>query len=284
MSRLAGGVAGGERLAWALFVAAVMHGVVILGVSFGSPELDGPEEVPTLEVILLDSPLPGEAAPEDAEYLAQANQRGAGNVTERVQPELHTAPPAPQLPENLARGLEVGFTTARPGGPAAEHVSARRSPAELTAAPHPLEQESRPAQRPPEGGVSRVTTREEREHFVSVTTRESVFAEYLAAWKARMERLGTLNFPNVARSGQSGNPVVEVALEADGRVREVRVTRSSGHGALDQAALDLVRLASPYDPFPAPIRASYDVLRFAYEWRFIEGRPAGSELRAPAPP
>lgn len=284
MSRLAGGVAGGERFGWALFVAAVLHGVAILGISFSGPELDGPEEVPTLEVILLDSPVPGEAPPEDADYLAQANQRGAGNVTEQVQPELNTSPPAPQPPEDLERGLEMGFTTARPGGPAAEHIAARRSPATVTATPRPLEQEARVAEQPPEGGESRVTTTAEREHFVSVTTRESVFAEYLAAWKARMERLGTVNFPTVARAGQSGNPVVEVALEADGRLREVRVTRSSGHGALDQAALDLVRLASPYDPFPAPIRASYDVLRFAYEWRFIEGRPAGSQLRAPAPP
>ena len=40
---------------------------------------------------------------------------------------------------------------------------------------------------------------------------------------------------------------------------------------MDQAALDLVRLASPFDPFPADVRARYDTLRFAYEWRFLEG-------------
>jgi TonB family protein len=82
-----------------------------------------------------------------------------------------------------------------------------------------------------------------------VNARESVFAEYLAAWKARMERLGTLNYPTVA-GRQGGNPVLEVALAADGSLREVRVTRSSGQGALDQAAMDLVRLGTPYDPFP----------------------------------
>ena len=94
-----------------------------------------------------------------------------------------------------------------------------------------------------------------------------------------MERLGTLNYPTTAGQ-RGGNPVLEVVVAADGGLREVRVTRGSGNGALDQAAMDLVRLASPYDPFPATVRAQFDVLRFAYEWRFIEGR-ASSRLSVP---
>jgi protein TonB len=124
----------------------------------------------------------------------------------------------------------------------------------------------------PEGGPTRISDADPREFFVSIDARASVFAEYLVGWKARMERLGTVNFPAAARRVHGRNPVLEVALSADGRLAEVRVTRSSGVGALDQAALDLVRLASPFDPFPADVRAQYDTLRFAYEWRFIDGR------------
>jgi periplasmic protein TonB len=131
----------------------------------------------------------------------------------------------------------------------------------------------------PEGGVTRITAAGEREYFVSVSARESVFAEYLAAWKARMERLGTLNYPTIA-GRQGGNPVLEVALAADGSLREVRVTSSSGQGALDQAAIDLVRLGSPTILSPPAVRAQFDVLRFAYEWRFIEDRAGEGRLRA----
>jgi periplasmic protein TonB len=269
-----------SRMGWAIVIATALHGAAILGVGFvpGSPE--SPEDIPTLEVTLLESPDPDEPIPDNARYLAQASQQGAGNVAEDVRPELHQRPPAPEAPEAMLRGLQLDFSAERPGGPAAERVAAARAPLRAAAAPEAGEAEARPMEVPPPGGVTRVTLAGEREHFVSVNTRESVFAEYLAAWKARMERLGTLNFPADALRGRSGNPVLEVALAADGSLREVRVTRSSGHSPLDRAAVDLVRLASPFDPFPPQIRREFDVLRFAYEWRFIEGRQAGSTLRA----
>jgi protein TonB len=99
-----------------------------------------------------------------------------------------------------------------------------------------------------------------------------------------MERIGTANFPAAARRGFSGRPVVEVALAADGRLHEVKIVRRSGDSAIDQAAIDIVRLGSPFDPFPAHIRAQYDVLRFAYEWRFLEGQIQGSGVFGPEPP
>ncbi|NND59082.1 MAG: hypothetical protein HKN49_02330, partial [Gammaproteobacteria bacterium] len=41
--------------------------------------------------------------------------------------------------------------------------------------------------------------------------------------------------------------------------------------AVDEAAVEILRLASPFDPFPAHMQEKYDVLRFVYEWQFIEG-------------
>jgi periplasmic protein TonB len=280
VSAVAESATAGARLAWAVAFATVAHAAVILGVSFAPPLTPGPSEVPTLEVTLLDSPLPGQAPPDDARYLAQASQEGAGNVEEQLPPEFHPHPPAPESQDAMARGLEVEYRPARPEIPAAERVASWNAAIEAAIAPLDSEAEARPAELPPEGGVTRVTATGEKEYFVSVNARESVFAEYLAAWKARMERLGTLNFPAIAAGQRSGNPVLEVAVAADGSLREVRVTRSSGHPALDQAAVDLVRLASPYDPFPAAVRAQFDVLRFAYEWRFIEGRAGQGVTRA----
>ncbi|MFU8822303.1 MAG: energy transducer TonB family protein [Gammaproteobacteria bacterium] len=269
MSGVAGGVAAGERLAWAIFVATAAHALLFLGLGFGPPQSAGPADVPTLEVTLLDAPVPDQPAPADAQYLAQASQEGVGNVAEQVRPEFFDTPPAP-VPEQrtaMERGLEVEF------------VAMRDAALRADIAPLPEDADAQPAEVLPEGGVTRVTASGEREHFVSVNARESVFAEYLAGWKARMERLGTLNYPTSAGQ-RAGNPVLEVAVGADGKLREVRVTRGSGNAALDRAAMDLVRLASPYDPFPATLRAQFDVLRFAYEWRFIEGR-ASSRLSAP---
>jgi protein TonB len=104
-------------------------------------------------------------------------------------------------------------------------------------------------------------------------TRESQIAGYLDGWKRRIERVGTLNFPNEARRRSlSGNPVLEVAIGANGALQQVLVRRSSGYSELDHAAMNIVRLASPFDPFPSAMRDSYPVLRFAYEWQFLHGR------------
>jgi len=83
-------------------------------------------------------------------------------------------------------------------------------------------------------------------------TRESQIATYLDSWKRRIEQVGTINFPNEARRRtMSGNPVLEVAIRADGHLEQVLVRRTSGHRELDQAAVGIVRLASPFDPFTA---------------------------------
>jgi protein TonB len=253
----------GERLSWALFLAAAVHGVVILGVGFSQPERAGPEEVPTLEVTLLEAPVPDELEPEDARYLAQENQEGEGNTAESLRPEFNEHPPAPE---------EVPAEPLAPPDPADSVVHSWAGPLTVAIAPPTPETAPQPEPPRPEGGPTRISDANPREFFVSIDTRASLFAEYLAGWKARMERLGTINFPAVARQRHQRNPVLEVALNADGTIAEVRVTRSSGSGALDQAALDLVRLASPFDPFPAEVKVQYDTLRFAYEWRFIDGR------------
>lgn len=284
-ARLPGGFGSGDRLAWALFLAAVAHAVVILGVAFDAPGPEAPAQVPTLEVTLLESPSDDETPPPDADYLAQANQRGAGNTDEKAPPEFADNPPAPDTDATLRRGLELSFAAVMPTPEASrEHLM---SPDSRLRMPDARAREDRQQETtaPPPGGVVRVTGDGRREYFIAVNTSESKFAEYLAGWKARMERLGTVNFPAAARrAGLKGQPVLEVALAADGRLEEVRIVRSSGYPELDQAALNLVRLGSPFDPFPPDVRASYDVLRFAYEWRFIDGRLSGSGVYAPAGP
>jgi protein TonB len=74
------GVSSADRLAWAGFLAATLHGLLILGVGFSPGDAPAPADVPTLEVTLLQDPRPDQHEPEDPDYLAQANQQGAGNT------------------------------------------------------------------------------------------------------------------------------------------------------------------------------------------------------------
>ena len=77
------------------------------------------------------------------------------------------------------------------------------------------------------------------------------------------------------------SPVVEVAIGVDGKLDRAVIRRTSGNPELDQAALEILKLASPFDPFPPELAREYRVLRFAYEWQFVGGRVASGTVSVP---
>jgi protein TonB len=125
------------------------------------------------------------------------------------------------------------------------------------------------------GESTELTGKPRKELWVAPDTESSVLAPYVDAWRRKVERLGTLNFPAAARralaSGKTHSPVIEVSLLANGDLQDAKIQRSSGSPQLDQAALQILRLASPFDPFPPELKDRFSVLRFAYEWRFERG-------------
>jgi len=270
-----------DRFSSTLFLAALFHSIVILGVSFTAGPLSGPAPT-SLEVVIVSGESRPQADPE-ARLLAQQNLAGAGNTREdvslRTAPGLSLPPPAP--------------------GPAREgsdqHRDSPASPAGsaqavlvTTGSSLPLAEAGQPEPQPElrrnleadlaTDVIGRIDSQTliqgqpARELLVSANTRESRVAPYLSSWKRRVEQVGTLNFPRQAQlRADAQNPVLEVAIGADGQLREAVVRRSSGYRDLDQAAIDILRAAGPFQPFPDNLRSEYDVLRFAYEWQFTEG-------------
>ena len=121
------------------------------------------------------------------------------------------------------------------------------------------------------------------ELWVTPDTRESLLAPYLVSWRTKIERLGTLNYPQAAwRAPATRNPVIEVIILSDGRLDLAAIRQSSGSAKLDQAALDILKLASPFDPFPKELADKYRLMRFTYQWQFEGGAPRRGKLTAPA--
>lgn len=107
-------------------------------------------------------------------------------------------------------------------------------------------------------------------------TNQSITAEqqYIERWRTRMERYATRHFPpRAANKRASRAPVLEVVIRSNGTLGELRIRRSSGDRRLDNAAMDLVRQAAPFEAFTAVMTARRQSLRFAYEWRFEGGEP-----------
>jgi len=282
-----------DRLLVMLFLAGLFHLIVILGVSFGTPTARDSGALRTLEVLLVSDALPESVRNDEAVYLAQRTQQGAGNARDLSRPQLPTASDAPiDLPGELV-GQALQPVSAGPTGGEAEAVTSTADASRLRFAADAQNAAALAGDVPRQLVAGTTTTlpastedpelrlkgRSRRELMVTASTRTSDVAVYLDAWKQKVERVGTLNFPNQARRrAMSGNPVVEVALTADGRLDEVRVQRSSGFPELDQAAVDILRLAAPFEPFSRELAARHDALRFAYEWQFVRGQVAGSSL------
>jgi protein TonB len=106
----------------------------------------------------------------------------------------------------------------------------------------------------------------------SASTKKSHDALYLDNWRRRIEAIGNINYPKEARREQIyGSLRLLVALLPNGEVKRIRVMKSSQHKVLDQAAIEIVELAAPFQPFPQAMRDEVDILEIIRTWHFHEG-------------
>ncbi|GGE60394.1 energry transducer TonB [Massilia psychrophila] len=90
--------------------------------------------------------------------------------------------------------------------------------------------------------------------YISPSTQEVGYAMYYKAMQKRVEEIGTLNFPQVEGRKMYGELVVYIPIFQDGSIYVkdggVRIEKTSGNPALDNAALAIVRRAAPFGRFP----------------------------------
>ncbi len=280
-----------ERLLTMLFLAGLFHGLIILGLTFNAAASDK-DSAPGLEVLLVSDEVPEADRNPGATYLAQRTQTGSGNTRKAVKPHNRASTPPVIHHPGSAEGNSLA-SSADQSGDAAERVltttgwsTSIQYLADLGTAGTRLDRPllldaPQTAQPGPEDdtGPAELRGPNRDELWITPDTRMALLAPYLDAWRRKVERIGTLNFPAAARNtGATASPLVAVAIAADGKVQSASIRRSSGDAELDQAALATLKLASPFDPFPADLAAHYRVLHFAYEWQFSGGRAGRGAL------
>jgi protein TonB len=282
-----------ERLGSTLFLAALVHGVVILGVTFTAASSGDDGTLPSLNVTLVLDTERGELAADTAEFIANRNQQSAGEGARGLRPTSTLSADQPATQAGDPSGADATDGTPREETPSAEQVVTRASASDtVSARPQPTDDPAPTRQRAatliqqavPQTTAMELALRAElpdgqddaRTLVATPSTRESGLAEYLDGWRRRVERVGTANYPTELLGNiDAGRPTLEVVIAANGRLDDIVVRRSSGDKALDQAALKILRLAAPFAPLPDTIRKDYDVLRFAYEWDFAGGAAGG---------
>jgi hypothetical protein len=73
-----------ERLIAMLFLAALLHAIVILGLTFAAGGHGGDSDTPQLDVLLVTNEVPEAESNDQSVYLAQRTQAGSGNTDQAV--------------------------------------------------------------------------------------------------------------------------------------------------------------------------------------------------------
>ncbi len=272
-----------DRLGATMALSAALHAIVILGVGFAVEQ--AAPITPMLDVIL--SGTRTALTPKEAEFLAQASNQGGGEHDKSSRPTDLVSGPLPLPEAGIApQPLRAQSPDAAPP-PEARIVSGAD---DLRAAPAQDRPQSQPDALPP--GEQKIVhdidmarlaaevhlnseryAKRPKRKFVSASTQEYAYAEYLRRWVDRAERVGNLNYPEIARQRRlSGQVVMSIGIRRDGSVESAQVLVSSGQAVLDQAALRIARLAEPYPALPKTSE-NVDVLNVVRTWNF---RPGGT--------
>ena len=280
-----------ERFRFMIFLSACAHALLVLGVGF--TYLTDANDEATIEVTLAQ--YRSQIQPDDADFIAQENQTGSGSQDEATVPsspflsdlndadinEVRPAPEAQVLNETPEQPKLTTLTS----------INAEQVIAQQRNAPEQEEKQALSEQSSSEEISLAIASlqaqldlqqqafaRQPRKYTLSsASARKSHEASYLDSWRRRIEAVGNINYPVQARQQQVyGNVRMLIALNASGQISETRIIQSSGESLLDQAAVDIVNLAAPFEPFPEELKAETDILEIVRTFRFHEGNTLSS--------
>lgn len=110
-----------------------------------------------------------------------------------------------------------------------------------------------------------------KRRFLGSRAKAADDALYLEAWRQKVERVGNLNYPDAARNQKIyGKLQLTVSIRADGSVEKVIIDKSSGSTILDDAAINIVKLAAPYAKFSKEMKTKTDILDITRTWTFTQ--------------
>jgi len=268
-----------RRLWIAIGISILLHGI-LLTLNFQFPDASRMMKDKALEIILVNSK--SARKPSDAQALAQNRLDGGGNVDENRRAKTPLPPSAQQQ-----AGAELEQRQRRVQELEAQQQKLLAQTKSKTKTASSTQREAQPEPSPTLSGRELASSalamarweaeisknvdeynKRPRKKNIGVRADEYRFAQYVEDWRLKVERVGTLNYPEAAKGKLYGSLVLSVSILADGNVQKIEINRSSGHKVLDDAARRIVQMASPYAAFPADIRRDTDIIEITRTWTF----------------
>jgi len=265
-----------SAIQWALIGSVAFHGGLLL-VRFADPEAFNRAFKDTpLEVVLVNAR--SNEAPAEAQVIAQSNLAGGG--------EAATGRATSPLPSAATMQLGDSADDAKKRIDQLQQEQQQllaqiRRELALLPPPDPQRENGTPAEREQEDRrkqllrlLAQIEKRVNEENarpkkrYISPAAREEVYAIYYDGLRRRIEERGTRNFPEYGGRKLYGELIMNVTIDANGRVVEAEVVQPSRSKRLDAQAIAIVQAASPFGPFNAAMRAQADQIVVTSRFRF----------------
>ena len=287
-----------SRFNYALMASCALHAIVLFGITIRPPDLSKLDSIaPELEVVLVNAKSP--TRPLKADVLAQHNLDGGGNTdaARRAKTPLPVLRDEKQTTELKLESRRVAQLEEE----AKKLLTQVQSPTKVDASPPQPQPQPQPQPRDEtkiapnaaelirrsleiarlEGQIAKemdLYQKRPRRTFIGARAKEYRFARYIDDWRLKIERIGTLNYPQAARDQKIyGSLRLTVSIRQDGTVENIEINQSSGHKILDEAAIRIVKLAGPYAALPADITKDTDILGITRTWTFTTSDQLSTE-------
>jgi protein TonB len=274
---------GDNKIGATFIFSLLVHGLLLFGI--GVTYVATRPALPTLDVTLVN--VANNDAPDKADFLAQANNKGGGDSDKANRPSqpfsgllptpsegtashaVQAATPSPQQATNQRMLTTTGNASFNVNSDTAK--DARDTPDAADADEAKIEQQE--AQLAAEVSQERQAyAKRPHKKYISASTKEYAYAAYMRGWVNRVERVGNLNYPARAREQNlHGDVILTVGLNRDGSVNSIDVTQSSGYPVIDKAAEAIVRLCAPVPALPPDKSEKVDILYITRTWEFQPG-------------
>lgn len=284
-----------DTIVFTSFISLIAHILLILGISY---TFTSTQDKSSIELVLLNQP--SEEKPFKAKFSARDHQKGSGednvDIAARilhspllVSPELSFQSRLVFSDNILGRessfnsnigGKDIitstysfidsnqGLTGANPNSKILG-VDKKKLDAEIESVEAYL------------GKLEReYATKPKIKRYTSIAAHKSVEADYIHRWVKKIEATGNLNYPPQAiKENISGSLRLVAVISSDGKTVATHILKGSGYKILDDAARQIVYIASPFGSFPSELKKEADLIEIVRTWNFYADKNNNKGLR-----
>ncbi len=274
-----------DRFIFALTVAVILHLIILFGWNIKLP-FRAPNKRPLAVTLVI--PTAEQQRPDKADVLAQEDQIASGIQGQTDQAriaalaenaQLQPAKPDVKLvkekatPAVVLREKQELVTDTQSNNKAKPQMIEETTNAEKKFTPEILAQQISDVSSELTELMTRQISNKRVAYVNTINAHKYQAAAYEKNWQNKVERIGNLNYPEAAQDGRlSGTLELSVGINTDGSLYRVDVLRSSGHKELDDAAINIVKLAAPYAKLPEGVREEVDILFIKRRWIFTQNQ------------